>query len=144
MVQPAHRRLVTEAALDTRLVGLDYRSGPRNITSLFSEVESGKIILSRVATLVLIEFDEVKVSNASGAFTTLSYQLPTGFQSSTGRYQWDDLMTSSPVSGTPRRIRVDWTGRVIIYGLTTSDTVTGRIPYLTTNPLPATPPGAPA
>lgn len=141
MAQPTNRRLVTEASLETRLTVMDYDSGTRNITSLIPEIASGKLLLTRIAKSGTLEFDEVKFTGVSGSFWGLSYSLPTGFRPPSGRYQWDDLMTSSPVSGTPRRVRLDWTGRIIIYGLADADTITGRIPYIIRESPASTPPG---
>lgn len=124
-------------------LSVDYDSGPRNITALFSEVTEGVLTLSRGSSIVILEFDSVKVPDASGLWTTFSYQLPTGFRSSSGRYQFDVLASGSSATVETRRIRVDWVGRIIIYGLTGSDVISGRITYRTSDAPPVTAPGTP-
>lgn len=143
---PHSHAVADVTGLAGRLGSLEYRSGPRDISSLAgANRAAGRIILERVSDLVILDFLDVKLSATYPSGSSGLITLPTGFR----RARRIDVMIDN-TQGPQRSMflfgRADGGGGMGIWAPTTADVLRLSLVWRTTDtaPLPGTEPGIPA
>lgn len=111
--------------------------GERDITSLAPGVTDGKIYISRSGSLVTMQFDGVAVPADTASYKTFDKLVPEGFLPP----RFVDFSTA-PRASTElmNTVRIDATGRAIVYGHT-GQTIRGVWTWRTTQAAPSVLPG---
>lgn len=128
------------AGLAARLAALEYDSGPRDITALFSEVTRGKITAHRRGDHVSLNFYDIQIGEwTSGAVITLAARLPAGLRPPSGAFQ---AFAATSTARGAHWVRVLPGGDIAIYYIDNTTRLNGSTSYFTPDPAPAIPPGS--
>lgn len=131
----------TRAALDARLAALEYKSGPRDITSRMSvQPTSGTLYLERIGDVVWCDISGIRMPSSAG-FVQLVDLFPAGFRPR--RIQ--DFATAKRNNTDPAgALRVDFSGTAYFYAVDSSRDIRGVVSWPTRDAPPSTLPGTPA
>lgn len=131
----------TRAALDARLATLEYKSGPRDITSRMSvQPTSGTLYLERIGDVVWCDISGIRMPSSAG-FVQLVDLFPAGFRPR--RIQ--DFATAKRNNTDPAgALRVDFSGTAYFYVVDSNRDIRGVVSWPTRDAPPSTLPGTPA
>ena len=138
----AHTHPVADVTgLQARLAALEYKSGPRNITSRMSvQPVSGSLFLERIGDVVWCDISGIRMP-ASAGFVQLTSLFPEGFRPR--RIQ--DFATARRNATDPAgALRVDFSGTAYFYVVDSTRDIRGVVSWPTRDAPPTTLPGDPA
>ena len=130
-----------DVGLAARLAALEYKSGPRDITSRMSvQPVSGTLYLERIGDVVWCDISGIRMPSSAG-FVQLTDLFPAGFRPR--RIQ--DFATarrnaSDPAGG----LRVDFSGTAYFYAVHSTRDIRGVVSWPTRDAPPSALPGTPA
>lgn len=121
-----------------------YDSGLRKITDLATTRTAGDIYLRRTGAMVFLQVLGLVCSDQASGFT--AFTLPTGFRSGLNIYDPTPLhvVQAELPTGQVMRTGIGTNGTVRFFGMSATTPLYFTSTYMTSNPLPASPPGAAA
>lgn len=119
-------------------------TGARNITSLFTGLVGGSVIIRRTAQSVEVDFQAVMLPNGSSiGFVDLGAAIPAGFRPPRSK-DFNIPARTSAESSTIGSARFDETGKAYIYRYTDGEFIRVSAVWMTNEPWPTSLPGSPA
>lgn len=130
--------------LEDRLAAIEYRSGPRDISSILRNGWAGTISLLRIGASVSVYFENLSSANAT---STVFLTLPSGFRppARPGARVYRAMITAGGVPPVMRQADIDPYGHCRIFTTTgVAETFSGSLEFTTPDAIPSTLPGDPA
>lgn len=119
-------------------------TGARNITSLFTGLVGGSVIIRRTAQFVEVDFQAVTLPNGSSiGFVDLGTAIPTGFRPPRFK-DFNSPARTGTESSTIGSARFDANGKVYIYRYTDGEVIRVSAVWMTNEPWPTSLPGVAA
>ena len=130
--------------LEDRLAAIEYRSGPRDISSMLRNGWAGTISLLRIGASVSVYLENLSSANAT---STVFLTLPSGFRppARPGARVYRVMITAGGVPPVMRQADIDSGGNCRIFTTTgVAETFSGSLEFTTPDAIPTTLPGDPA